>query len=97
MALSGKPARRFARQLRRRAAFCANWPRKRHTQAVLREVGHEFHQAVWMVTLTISQFRAELLWLRRQERSTKSAEPRQSVPRTPAKETISPQGIDNRR
>ena len=27
------------------------------------EVGHEFHEAVWMVALTIGQFRLELEWL----------------------------------
>jgi len=27
------------------------------------EVGHEFHEAVWMVSLMIEQFRAELRWL----------------------------------
>jgi hypothetical protein len=33
-------------------------------KSILHEVGHEFHEAVWMARLTISQFRTELLWLR---------------------------------
>jgi len=57
----------FARQLRRRAAFLRKeLARERATlKSILEEVGHEFHEAVWMVTLTIAQFRTELLWLRR--------------------------------
>jgi len=57
----------FARQLRRRAKFLrAELAREEATlKSIIQEVGHEFHEAVWMVTLTISQFRAELLWLRR--------------------------------
>jgi len=57
----------FARQLRRRAKFLrAELAREQVTlKSIIQEVGHEFHEAVWMVTLTISQFRAELLWLRR--------------------------------
>lgn len=38
-------------------------------QATLRgiraEVGHRYHEAVWMVSLIIQQFRTELRWLRR--------------------------------
>jgi len=38
-------------------------------QATLRgireEVGHDFHEAVWMVTLVIAQLRVELRWLRK--------------------------------
>jgi len=29
------------------------------------EVGHRFHEAVWMVSLVIEQFRTELKWLRK--------------------------------
>ena len=32
--------------------------------AVEKEVGHRFHEAVWMIKLMIEQFRAELSWLR---------------------------------
>jgi DNA-binding PadR family transcriptional regulator len=41
-------------------------------EAVLRsireEVGHRFHEAVWMVGLAIEQFRTELRWLRKLSR-----------------------------
>ncbi len=33
-------------------------------RAVETEVGHRFHEAVWMIKLMIEQFRAELNWLR---------------------------------
>jgi DNA-binding PadR family transcriptional regulator len=33
-------------------------------RAVEEEVGHRFHEAVWMIKLIIEQFRTELLWLR---------------------------------
>jgi DNA-binding PadR family transcriptional regulator len=33
-------------------------------RAVETEVGHRFHEAVWMIKLVIEQFRAELNWLR---------------------------------
>jgi DNA-binding PadR family transcriptional regulator len=34
-------------------------------RAIREEVGHNFHEAVWMVSLTIAQFRVELRWLRK--------------------------------
>ena len=34
-------------------------------RAIRQEVGHRFHEAVWMVSLTIAQMRAELRWLRK--------------------------------
>ena len=33
-------------------------------RAVEKEVGHRFHEAVWMIKLVIEQFRTELDWLR---------------------------------
>lgn len=33
-------------------------------RAVVEEVGHQFHEAIWMIKLVIEQFRAELNWLR---------------------------------
>jgi DNA-binding PadR family transcriptional regulator len=32
-------------------------------RAIRDEVGHDYHEAVWMVTLIIAQFRLELRWL----------------------------------
>jgi DNA-binding PadR family transcriptional regulator len=53
-------------QLRRREQYLK--AELAHEQATLRavekEVGHRFHEAVWMIKLTIEQFSAELLWLR---------------------------------
>jgi DNA-binding PadR family transcriptional regulator len=34
-------------------------------RAIRAEVGHPFHEAVWMVSLVIAQLRVELRWLRR--------------------------------
>jgi DNA-binding PadR family transcriptional regulator len=54
-------------QLRRREKFLeAELDREQVTlHAVENEVGHPFHEAVWMIKLVIEQFRAELRWLRR--------------------------------
>jgi DNA-binding PadR family transcriptional regulator len=67
----------FARQLRRRAVFLRReLTRERATlRSVRQEVGHEFHEAMWMVMLTISQFRAELLWLQRLQRTYRRRAP----------------------
>ena len=57
----------FERQLRRRQEFLKK--ELVREEAVLRsvreEVGHSFHEAVWMLSLTIAQFRCELRWLRK--------------------------------
>jgi DNA-binding PadR family transcriptional regulator len=67
----------FARQLRRRAAFLRReLAREKATlKSILQEVGHEFHEALWMVTLTILQFRTELLWLRRLQHTQRRRAP----------------------
>ena len=58
------------RQLQRRKEFLrAELAREQDTlQAVLREVGHPYHEAVWMLSLTIDQFKLELRWLGKVER-----------------------------
>ena len=39
---------------------------KQHTlRDIRKEVGHRFHEAVWMVSLTIQQYQVELRWLRK--------------------------------
>jgi len=60
----------FRRQLHKRRAFLAReLAREEQTLAeVRREVGHEFHEAVWMITLMIRQIRGELRWIDRVER-----------------------------
>ena len=59
----------FKRQLHKRRAFLAReLAREEETlAAVRREVGHEFHEAVWMIKLMIRQIRGELRWLQRVE------------------------------
>lgn len=37
-------------------------------RSILEEVGHPYHEAVWMVTLMIQQFKVELRWLGKVER-----------------------------
>jgi DNA-binding PadR family transcriptional regulator len=56
----------FQKQLKRREEFLqAELAREGATlRAVEKEVGHRFHEAVWMIKLTIEQFRVELRWLR---------------------------------
>jgi DNA-binding PadR family transcriptional regulator len=56
----------FLKQLERRQKFLkAELSREQATlRAVEKEVGHRFHEAVWMIKLVVEQFRAELLWLR---------------------------------
>jgi DNA-binding PadR family transcriptional regulator len=60
----------FARQLQRRRKFLQRQlAAKRSTlRAVRREVGHPYHEAVWMLTLAIDHLRTELRWLRKVSR-----------------------------
>src|ERR1700681_2340168 len=51
----------FQKQLRRRQKVVV-------AGLVLEEVGHAYHEAVWMVSLMIEQFKTELRWLRKVER-----------------------------
>ncbi len=55
----------FQRQLRRRQGFLeAEIAKEKETlRAVLREVGHPYHEAVWMITQMIAQFQLECRWL----------------------------------
>jgi DNA-binding PadR family transcriptional regulator len=55
----------FQRQLERRRDFLeTELAREEATlRAIRKEVGHRFHEAVWMVRLIIQQFRLELKWL----------------------------------
>jgi DNA-binding PadR family transcriptional regulator len=45
--------------------------------AVRKEVGHPFHEAVWMISLTIEQFRTELRWLEGMEDKLEQRRPAQ--------------------
>ncbi len=59
----------FKRQLRRRRAFLERELAREEATlaAVRREVGHDFHEAIWMIKLMIQQIRGELRWLVRVE------------------------------
>jgi DNA-binding PadR family transcriptional regulator len=61
----------FVAQIRARRAFVTGeLARERATlRGVRAEVGHPYHEAVWMLTLMIDQLRSELRWLRRVERA----------------------------
>jgi DNA-binding PadR family transcriptional regulator len=71
----------FTRQLRKRQRFLEeDLARKQEVLAAVRkEVGHRFHEAVWMLSLTIDQIRTELRWLKKVERES----PRRASARNP--------------
>jgi hypothetical protein len=60
----------FQRQLERRRQFLEKELAREETtlRAIRKEVGHRFHEAAWMVGLTIQQFRVELKWLNKLSR-----------------------------
>jgi DNA-binding PadR family transcriptional regulator len=60
----------FAQQLARRKKFLEREIAREKTtlDAVMAEVGHGYHEAVWMITLMIEQFETELRWLKKVER-----------------------------
>src|SRR5215471_14594113 len=63
----------FEAQLRKRRAFLTRElarARKMHAD-VRAEVGHPYHEAIWMLALAIDQLRTELRWLTRVERHAK--------------------------
>jgi DNA-binding PadR family transcriptional regulator len=72
----------FQTQLRRRQKFMeSELARRQETLAAVRkEVGHQYHEAVWMLNLGIDQIRTELRWLKKVERES----PHRSVARNPA-------------
>ena len=57
----------FLKQVRARETFLQHeLKRKQDTmRAIRKEVGHRYHEAVWMVRLTILQVQLELRWLRK--------------------------------
>jgi DNA-binding PadR family transcriptional regulator len=71
----------FLKQLRRREKFLeAELTEKQEVLAAVRkEVGHRFHEAVWMLSLTIDQLRTELRWIRKIARES----PRQAAAHRP--------------
>jgi DNA-binding PadR family transcriptional regulator len=55
----------FQKQIARRREFLeSELAREQETlRSILEEVGHPYHEAVWMVSLMIEQFKTELRWL----------------------------------
>jgi DNA-binding PadR family transcriptional regulator len=60
----------FRQQIERRREFLENELSREEATllSIKKEVGHRFHEAVWMVSLMIERFRGELRWLRKLER-----------------------------
>jgi DNA-binding PadR family transcriptional regulator len=60
----------FQEQIRRRQKFLeAEVAREKEVlRSILEEVGHPYHEAVWMVSFVIEQFKLELRWLRKVKR-----------------------------
>lgn len=60
----------FQKQIRRRQKFLeAEVAREKEVlRSILEEVGHPYHEAVWMVSFVIEQFKLELRWLRKVKR-----------------------------
>jgi DNA-binding PadR family transcriptional regulator len=76
----------FARQIRQRQEFLEReLARKKKTlEEVRQEVGHDFHEAVWMIKLVIGQFRTELRWLQKIKQEANKRSPArhpQTIPR----------------
>jgi DNA-binding PadR family transcriptional regulator len=72
----------FEKQIaRRREYLTRELAREEKTiVAIEAEVGHKYHEAIWMVDLMIQQFRVELAWLKKIEREL--------AKRAPAKNNI---------
>ena len=71
----------FLKQLRRRQQFLERELviKQEVLAAVRKEVGHRFHEAVWMLSFTIDQLRTELCWLKKVGREF----PRRGTARNP--------------
>jgi len=69
----------FERQVRRREKFLEQELEREIAtlRAVREEVGHRFHEAVWMLSLTIQQIRTELSWLRKMAHEVRRRAPAQ--------------------
>jgi DNA-binding PadR family transcriptional regulator len=74
----------FAQQLQRRVNFLrAELDREENTlQAVQAEVGHRFHEAVWMLGLVIEQLHTELRWAQKLAHEIGHRRAAQHQPRT---------------
>ena len=63
----------FQKQIERRQNYLEQElvREKEVLRSILEEVGHPYHEAVWMVSLMIEQFKTELSWLERVAREMK--------------------------
>jgi DNA-binding PadR family transcriptional regulator len=78
LALSGECRPRvFDLQLRRRREFLQQELGRKQgiLQDVLKEVGHPFHEAVWMLSLSLEQIETELAWLEQVARESPNRAP----------------------
>src|SRR6266446_4465500 len=57
----------FQKQIQRRQKFLKRElaHEEETLKSILKEVGHPYHEAVWMVSFVIQQFKLELRWLRK--------------------------------
>lgn len=67
----------FRKQVRRRRLFLEReLVRERATlKSIKKEVGHSYHEAVWMVSLVVDEFRLEIRWLRKLEHESRYRAP----------------------
>jgi len=63
----------FAAQLRRRREFLQKEiAREKETlESIFKEVGHPYHEAVWMVKLMLAQMETEMRWIAQLEKEAK--------------------------
>ena len=63
----------FRKQLKRRRKFLREELKREQetSQSIYAEVGHKFHEAIWMVSLMIEQLKTEIRWTLRLEHSLK--------------------------
>jgi DNA-binding PadR family transcriptional regulator len=69
----------FEKQIARRREFLKREVarEKEVLASILEEVGHPYHEAVWMVSFVIKQFQLELQWLRKLKRELPMRAPAQ--------------------
>ena len=77
----------FRKQIHRRRAFLEKELAREAAvlQSVKEEVGHAYHEAVWMISLVLDQFELELRWLKKLERELPLREPARHPEYAPAK------------
>lgn len=77
--------RAFQKQLKRRQTFLERKLAEEQStlKDVLKEVGHPYHEAVWMLKLAIAQMELELKWLDGIDRESPKRAPAKRVPKRP--------------